>query len=462
MSQQRAEAFADVPLQGAPVREAPEPPPVDEAWLDAMDAALANEPDATLMRVRATMGRQMTEPELRRLMASVRVALRRPDVAHDWLSERLAADLGPTTLPEDFKANFDGWEDSIEIDPADCRYENERDALGWTFSVGWRFVKWKNGWEKAPFAWHESSRTSFCYPLGGADPRQTRVALFADFGTKLYHSAYIAKRIAARQPDYALHLGDVYYAGKRDEFEGHFRPMLAPVIAGGAQLFAMNANHEMLSGGHSYFAYLREKQALGQAQEGSYYCLQAERFNLVGIDTAYHRDGRLTERKLVDWLTTRLEEGRRRGAMNILLSPNEPFSVGNPLPTKLLTHDLAALVSRGLVDLWFWGNTHYCALFERSAGMPFIGSCIGHAGFPYDRYKDEAKAGTPTGVRFLETEARFPAWTNVRQDRGNAGFVQMTLDHQTGGVLLEYVDWMNRLRHAARIERGPAGLLFQG
>src|SRR6185369_14821956 len=105
-------------------------------------------------------------------------------------------------------------------------------------------------------------------------------------------------------------------------------------------------------------------------------------------------------------------DGRRRGAMNILLSPNEPYDIGKPQLAKLLSEDLAPLFPRGLVDLWFWGNTHYCALYEWSAATPFIGSCIGHGGIPYDRHDESKKHGSATGVRFLETEARFPSWTN--------------------------------------------------
>jgi hypothetical protein len=420
---------------------APEPPPVDESWLVAVEQALDNEPDATLARARQAMDRNLTAEELRVLIAEVRMTLARPELAEDWLSEKLSASVGPTQLPADFKAAFERWDDAIEIDPADCRYEDGRDKLGWVFNVGWRFLAWHAG-------------------LGKVDVHnRTSLSLVADFGTDLYHSKYIANRLRDRASDYVVHLGDVYYSGKQEEFDRSFKPHLAK-LSKETQVFCMNANHEMLSGGYPYFSYLAGRRAAGQLQEGSYFCLPSDRFNIVGIDTAYHRDGRHQESRLNSWLAEQLLDGRRRGALNILLSPNEPYTIGNPGLTKLYTNDLAAVAAKGLVDLWFWGNTHYCALFEPSGVTPFIGSCIGHGGFPYARQDESRKQGSATAVRFLETEARFPGWTGLRQDRGNNGFAQLALEHDSGVVQIDYVDWMNRLRHRARVRRGATGPVF--
>ena len=43
--------------------------------------------------------------------------------------------------------------------------------------------------------------------------------MFSDFGTGLYHSRYIAKQFRERPFPYAIHCGDVYYAGRKSEFE---------------------------------------------------------------------------------------------------------------------------------------------------------------------------------------------------------------------------------------------------
>ena len=64
-------------------------------------------------------------------------------------------------------------------------------------------------------------------------------------------------------------------------------------------LYAMNANHEMDSHGIPYLDFLATKQTLGpgtghaaQPQETSYFALVSDRYQVVGIDTAFHGNGR--------------------------------------------------------------------------------------------------------------------------------------------------------------------------
>ena len=137
--------------------------------------------------------------------------------------------------------------------------------------------------------------------------------------------------------------------------------------------------------------------------------------------------------------------------MNILLSGDQPYSYGREGHSDLLAKDLAELaVSKKLLDLWFWGNTHYCALFDAGDGSPFIGSCIGHAGYPYDT--QSLGKPSPAPLLFLESESRFPAWTGLRQDRGNNGYCIMSL-RADGSIHLRYVDWMARTRCEAELSR---------
>ena len=175
---------------------------------------------------------------------------------------------------------------------------------------------------------------------------------------------------------------------------------LSPLF-GATELFLLNSNHEMYSGGKPYFRFLDDKRAAHsdrQKQEGSYFCLRSKRFQILGIDTAYHEDGRFRDPNLLEWLDEKLREGRSNGQTNILLSANHPYEYGKVEFSKLFRDDLGDLIG-DRVDLWFWGNTHYCALFDRGPRIPFLGSCIGHGGFPYKRKKLGPRAPAP--VRFL-------------------------------------------------------------
>src|SRR5262249_14126108 len=150
-------------------------------------------------------------------------------------------------------------------------------------------------------------------------------------------------------------------------------------------IYLLNANHEMLSGDFPYFQYIDDRRQARPGlhkQTGSYFTMLLEPFQIIGIDTAYHKDGRYPEPRLMAWLTERLEQGRRSKWFNVLLSSNEPYESGKTAVGPLLDA-LGALARRNLIDLWFWGNTHYCALFDRTDALPFIGACIGHGGCPF-------------------------------------------------------------------------------
>jgi hypothetical protein len=393
------------------------------------------------------------------MIAQAQMALDSPETAIASLEMDSLHLAAANQLPPDF--TFEGMDlNEIPIKPGDTKFETVADALGWTLFAG-PFVLTRASRDK--FRWHNSpnhATSRFIYSLKeptAASP--VDIALFSDFGTGRYHSRYIAKRLRTREFPYAIHLGDVYYAGRRSEFEKYFAAPLDPILAD-TTLFALNSNHEMYSAGIPYFESMDQRKAehpAKQLQEGSYFCLRSERFQVVGIDTAYFGKGRYEELELLDWLANTLREGRNAGRANILLSADQPYGYGHSGQTKLLSKDLSHLVKEEqLVDLWFWGNTHYCALFDSAATSPFVGCCIGHAGYPYDR--QSLGKSSPAPLLFLETNPRFPKWTNLRQDRGNNGYCIMSLKSD-GSVGLQYEDWMAQRRCEASLTRTTTGRL---
>jgi hypothetical protein len=61
-------------------------------------------------------------------------------------------------------------------------------------------------------------------------------------------------------------------------------------------------------------------------------------------------------------------------------------------------------------------------------------------------------------VKFLETKARFPEWTGIRQDRGNNGYCVLKLQAD-GNIGLQYIDWMAHDRCLVTIQRHDDGRL---
>jgi len=453
------EAVVVLPTTVLPGQDPAEIPPLDPEGIEQLEESLNLRPEETLIRAREAFDEDISETQLRAMIAQARMALDAPETAIASLEMDSIHLEAANPLPPDF--NFEGMDlDEIPIKPGDTKFETVADALGWALFAG-PFVLTQASRDK--FRWHSSpnhAASRFIYSLKeptAASP--VEIALFSDFGTGRYHSRYIAKRLRTRKFPYAVHLGDVYYAGRRSEFEKYFTAPLAPILAD-TTLFALNSNHEMYSAGIPYFEFMDQRKTehpAKQLQEGSYFCLTSEKFQIVGIDTAYFDRGRYQEPQLLDWLAGTLRDGRNAGRANILLSADQPYGYGSSGQTKLLSKDLAQLVKdEQLVDLWFWGNTHYCALFDSAATSPFVGSCIGHAGYPYDR--QSVGKPTPAPLLFLETKARFPQWTNLRPDRGNNGYCILSLKSD-GSIGLQYEDWMAERRCEASLSRTAAGKL---
>ena len=404
---------------------------------------LRTDPARMLATAPALLGPNPTVAQAQVLLDEAEIALRRPALTLEIVTAN--RDAPPFELPPEHR--FEGYDTTeIPIRPEQTKFEEFADFPAWAVTAidAWAF---RLTHEKATFVHHASSSTSFVYPLATSGGEAT-VALFSDWGTGYYHAQYIAKHIGRMAPGQAIHLGDVYYVGKQSEFAEHFIPILEKYVTASIPLFTLNANHEMDSHGLAYFAYLLERhQAAGgrasiHPQEGSYFCLTSNRYQVIGIDTAFEKNGRLKNGDQKNWLQARLSEGKSDGKINILLSQNEPFE---KKAQKLLTEDLGTLATNKMIDLWFWGDQHYCALYPPGPSTPFGGSCIGHGGYPY-RVKDEADFATHlVKPIFSELETRFPADLDLRTGVGNNGFCVLKL--APSALEIRYLDWRNRERY---------------
>jgi hypothetical protein len=403
---------------------------------------LRTDPAFMLATAPALFGPSPTVAQAKALLDDGEMALRRPELTLQVVAaNREAASF---ELPPEHQ--FEGYDTTeIPILPELTKFEELADAAAWALTAiaAWAF---RLSHDKATFVSHTSSSTSFVYPLA-ASASEVTVALFSDWGTGYYHSQYIAKHIGRMSPGQAIHLGDVYYTGRQSEFDESFIPILEKYVTSSIPLYTLNANHEMDTHGLAYFAYLERRRqpssgaASIHAQEGSYFCLTSDHYQVIGIDTAFEKNGRLRNGEQKNWLQARLTEGKSADKINILLSQNEPFE---KKAQKLLTEDLHTLVDNKMIDLWLWGDQHYCALYPPSASTPFGGSCIGHGGYPF-RVKDEADfAAHVVQPLFAELETRFPIDLDVRTGLGNNGFCMLTLS--PGALEIRYLDWRSRER----------------
>lgn len=433
-------------LAGLDRREALVPPvlPPGEFGLETvaeLKRLLRSNPRLMLAAAPALLGQKPTVAKAARLLDQAETALRKPEATLQTV--RANRESAPFELPPEHR--FEGYDtDEIPILPELTKFEEVADAAAWALTAieAWVF---RLTHRKAPFVSHTSSDTQFVYPLAESKGTAT-IALFSDWGTGYYHSQYIAKHIGRLAPGQAIHLGDVYYTGRQQDFAERFIPFLDRYVTSAIPLYTLNANHEMDTEGLAYFAYLHERRRRGFAgetvrhpQEGSYFCLTSPHYQVIGIDTAYEKNGRLPDGEQKNWLEARLTDGRSAGRVNILLSQNEPYEKE---VQKLLSDDLATVAGNGLIDLWFWGDQHYCALYPPTPDVRFGGSCVGHGGYPY-RLKDETDfASHLVPPLFAELEPRFPRELDLRPGLGNNGFCMLHLE--PANLRIQYIDWRNR------------------
>ena len=210
----------------------------------------------------------------------------------------------------------------------------------------------------------------------GALPDQFRLAILGDWGTGLYGAPVCARSIED-DPDgfqMILHLGDVYYSGTHEETEDRllaFWPKVPGAINRG-----LNGNHEMFTGGYSYFDEVLPR--FNQAT--SYFAYQNSNWFLVFFDTAY-QDHDLTQEQLI-WLNRILPlAGNRKIAF---FSHHQPFSLLDQQGPHLL-QKLNNLLEARRIFVWYWGHEHRCILFDQHPRWGLYGRCAGHSGYPYTR-----------------------------------------------------------------------------
>jgi len=275
-----------------------------------------------------------------------------------------------TTVPDELAANLQTFmtiqaEQEGRLAPSanqtlEVRFD-EHDILGWASS----FFTW---WRKLrPFEWQTPDAPESL-------PANFRQALFGDWGTGLYGAPACARSMeAAGRYDLVLHLGDVYYSGTEKEMADRFLALWPKVP--GAKSRALNANHEMYTGGR---AYLDAFRTFGQ--KASYFALQNDHWILAGLDTAY--DDHDLHGDQAAWLTALADAAPEKKL--VLFSHHQPYSLLEK-QGPMLIGKLGRLFDKKRIYAWYWGHEHHCILYDKHPIWGLRGRCVGHGGFPYFR-----------------------------------------------------------------------------
>ena len=294
-----------------------------------------------------------------------------------------------------------------------------------------------------------------------------RMSIASDWGTGTHEAAQVAESIRAAEPDYTIHLGDIYYVGDetevRENFVGAAVNQYAPVSwpKGSVGTFALPGNHEMYGGGHAFFTTVLSYCDTGEGtrQLASYFCLESEHWRILGLDTGYnsaglpllgwlpgidrlrgvHADGRL-EDGLLTWLreTIRPQENRKA---TLLLSHHQYLTAYSDEVFVRPAQQLEELFA-GQEVVWLFGHEHRLGIFKRRrspGGFPVYARCIGHGGMPVECGERPQRH---RGLKFYDPRADYPLDPGGGAYAGWNGFVNVQFHGME--MALDYRDLHNR------------------
>lgn len=222
------------------------------------------------------------------------------------------------------------------------------------------------------------------FVIEGKLAANARIGIIGDWGTGQPDARAVLQQMARKQPQVAIHLGDIYYSATEFEVDNYFYKIWTDVLnlpASGIASYTLAGNHDMFCGGGPYYNLL---DRLGQP--ASYFCLRNDNWQIIALDTGLHDakpDGTqptYLEDTEVQWLRDKIQNrGARR---TILLSHHQLFSAfedicGSPVNQKL-NGQLKDLLPQ--VDIWLWGHEHNQVIYKNYLGV--LGRCIGHGAFP--------------------------------------------------------------------------------
>lgn len=282
-----------------------------------------------------------------------------------------------------------------------------------------------------------------------------RLVVVGDWGTGLagaqavgaQMAAKIAEGKAAGREVHALHLGDVYYSGWKEEYEARFMPFW-PVRSAeeGVDSWALNGNHDMYCGGDPYFEYLLggdERFARQRSADGagsSFFDIVSDDWRIVGLDSSWQDDilRHAGAGELAGNQAAHVEQAAAKGdGRKLLLLTHHQYVSAYEQIGSLLGDQLAPALASGRVRAWMWGHEHRCLTYDPRDHLPFA-ACIGHGGVPQIAHAEKAPLPAPGQWEFRgQFESGGRAWTRY-------GFA--VLDFDGPAMSVTFVDELGQTR----------------
>ena len=285
-----------------------------------------------------------------------------------------------------------------------------------------------------------------------------KIAILGDWGTgKDWNDGGLEKTpaelviegIVKEDPDYIIHLGDVYYAGRTSEEQDHLMNMLPDGFEN--RLYTMNSNHEMYDGANALYEVAINSDRFSAQKGRTYFSLDVGDWTIIGLDSAYYDKSSLYMKGSI--------QGKKKNqkAQKAFLQREAKRN----RPIILLTHHQGLLLERGgktaynkklwkqvnkglgrMPDIWYWGHVHNGIVFNtnikkiqkcktHTGQVPRL-RCCGHASIPFGNAKDlhhhDNNEPFPSILYYAHTPLDAPNPTPSQHLRVLNGFAILTVD----------------------------------
>ena len=290
----------------------------------------------------------------------------------------------------------------------------------------------------------------------------TKIALIGDWGTGAwtdgaldYPALQVINQVKQLAPDYAIHLGDVYYAGTSgffgsDEEVSNF----VDLWAGGSQgSLMLNSNHEMYSGAQGYFGKGLKAAPFAAQNNTSYFAIQSDKWIIIGLDTAYYdksplfMNGALTDDNQINFIKGLTTANKKV----IVLTHHNGTNIEGTAPLQPLWDNVTSALGRP-PDFWIWGHIHNAIVYSDQSFPAQNGvkaRCVGHGGIPFGvgyGLQDQNGANKPS-IEYFARELLSSSYPNTDAQQAKRvlnGFAMLTLTADS--ITEEFIDQTGSVR----------------
>lgn len=249
--------------------------------------------------------------------------------------------------------------------------------------------------DKAPFS------TTAVQPIVIESPTDPiRIALVGDWGTGSGAAAPVMQQIMGLNPDYLIHLGDVYYAGTGGDFlplneeQDNFLNLWPTDQRVKGRSFMLNSNHEMYSGAKGYFNVALADPRFSAQNKTSYFALQYAGWTIIGLDSAYYSTAPMfmggslgaVNGTQAAWVQGLKNNGKKLSPDQvIILTHHNGLNYDGSVDFKSALWSQVNSALGGDPAAWYWGHIHNAIVYNTPTvtGSNTLARCVGHGAIPF-------------------------------------------------------------------------------